>query len=110
MSVPGRRTIAVAAENPTQAIETVILTADQPAIADEAARPPLTGVAAAPEWSNQGKIWDEQAKYDEYRHTALLRDPEEYGHDDQDDADGCTLSDTGRPTADHRPTLMANRA
>ncbi|MEV6635151.1 hypothetical protein AB0M54_30815 [Actinoplanes sp. NPDC051470] len=83
------------AEDSADAVEPVVMAAEQQAAADEAASLPLTRVAAALERGDQSEIGHEQRQSNEGRETTLVCEPKQHRHDDQHDSDGRTLSDLG---------------
>jgi hypothetical protein len=86
----------------TPQVEPVVVATEQQATADEAARLPLTRVAAALERGDDGEVGHEQRQCNEDRETALVGEPKQHSHDDQHDSDGRTLSDLGRLAIERR--------
>ena len=107
ISVPRRSAISVVTNDATETIEAMVPASDQPAVADQAARLPLTGVTAASEGGDHREVWNEQGEHHKGRQAAFVGEPEEGGKDDQNDADSRTFSDAGRSAAGHISTLSA---
>jgi hypothetical protein len=109
MPIPAGRAVTVAAEDSPKAIEAMVFAPHQPSNANETAGLSLPGVAATPERRDQREIRNEQAKHDEDRQPALLRNPEERRNHNENDANSRPLGNPRRSATTHRPTLISAR-